>query len=168
MIVKLNKKTFVHLHGIKGFESGKTLQPGANEISSKNWKEYEKHPTIKAMIDAGEIETDETADEFEGKSESEESDMDANHIAEMKNGQAISTVKDTVNVGLLQKWLAKEKSAKKERPTVISAIEKQIELVTTPGEKRDRAATGHAPSNSGGVSADHVDLGEQKPQPGDD
>lgn len=159
MLVNLNKKTFLHLHPITVGESaiaGVTLKPGQNRIPSAHMAIYKKHPIVAAMIEAGEIDMDGEVEDHEGKDETK---IENSHLISMKAGQAKKAVAETIDIDILNAWLETEKAQAKPRKDVMTAIEKQIHDIQTPGERRSRAEGSH--TGQGG-QASHADLGEAK------
>jgi hypothetical protein len=104
--------------------NGVKLVGGPNIVDDKTWQEASNHPTIKALVAAGTIEfkLGIKPDDF---------------INSMSPRQAIDTVKETIDNGILARWKAKEK-----RPIVMKEINEQLKKLAAPAELRDRARTG--------------------------
>ncbi len=132
MIVNLKKPGMVNL-GNKV-----TLKPGPNSVDLKMWKEKRNHPIIKHYIEEGLIVEEQDIEEVEaiGEDASAQKKAEIEHLKTLKVPQAKQLVEETTNVELLKAW-----SDVEDRNQVKSALKKQLEKLTEPAEKRDRAQT---------------------------
>lgn len=103
---------------------GVNLKPGANKVPVSWAKEAIKHPIIKIYMDEGMLEFDFPA----GK---EALDL-TQYLTTLKQTEAVSTVKSTIDLGLLKAWFKVEK-----RPQVKGAINKQLAALAEPTKYRD-------------------------------
>lgn len=116
----------IHNHGnyIRHFGEA-LLIPGANQLDpalSESFKKALKNPLNQKLVDAKEIEVVKAANT---------SQTGTNSISDIAADEAILLVSDTFDVTLLENWL-EEESAHKNRKTVVSAIENQIDDIKNP------------------------------------
>ncbi len=103
------------------------LLPGVNELNEKQATQFKADMQNKlnaALEKSGEIKVLES--KKKGKKESSDEGFGG-----LAANEAIKAVNDTVDIALLEKWLAEERENKK-RPSVIKAIENQIEDIKNP------------------------------------
>ncbi len=131
MIIKNNRLGLIGL----GFEPTTNkpvaiLLPGPNEMKAEQWAKVAKHPTVERWIEEGVLEIigDETKDVSPGVVLSKLSPRDAE-----------KTVSETIDMGILEAWLGKEK-----RPRVVKALQKQIAEIKAPPVLRNRDEGGMA------------------------
>lgn len=124
MIVKNNR---LGLTGIGYNEETKkcavVLLPGPNEVDAAAWKKASEHPIVKAWLEDGTLEA--IGEDKPAKAPEE-------LLAALQHKEAEKTARETINVELLKKWLAKEK-----REKIKKAITKQIEALSAPPEYRN-------------------------------
>lgn len=137
MLVKYNKVNCLHvpLSVSDGKDTHKTVSPvqvsfvpGVNSVKDTDWKKCAAHPTVKAMMEDGDIEV------IESKSGSDSDKKDgAPDLKDMNAKDAIKAVKATANPDLLEDWKKLES-----RETVKKAIVDQLDKIdemTTPDPK---------------------------------
>lgn len=120
--VKNNSKRLVGLDGLKGQV---TLLPGINKMSQADVEHVMKHPTVKAKVEAGDLEF------LLPEKEEEKTASPVEALVKLKAKEAIETAKGSADAELLQEWFAKET-----RASVKEAIEKQLEELSAPAEHR--------------------------------
>ncbi|PZL78244.1 hypothetical protein CI088_00295 [Enterococcus plantarum] len=101
------------------------LLPGANELNTAQAEQFKtdmKNPLNAVLEKSGEIKI------LEPKKNGED---DKGGFIGLNANDAITAINDTVDLALLEKWLAEENGNKK-RATVIKAIENQIEDIKNP------------------------------------
>lgn len=97
--------------GAKGATHGEiVLKPGRNDINTEDWDKVKGLPVMRHYITKGEIE--------------EKDKIDTAGITDLKPGEAIRKVKDTLDVETLRKWAEGET-----RVAVTGAITEQITRV---------------------------------------
>ena len=117
----------IHNHGIYIRHFGEAmLIPGANQLDAVlavSFKEALKNPLNKKLVDTNEIEI------VEGGNSGSSS------IGDLSATDAASLASDTFDLTLLEKWLDEEEAGK-DRKTVVSAIENQIDDIKNPDPEK--------------------------------
>jgi hypothetical protein len=94
-----------------------TLLPGINEVDEATWKKCADHPLAKIHLEEGNIELVDVRRKSGSK-------KDAPGLTGFEARDAKKIVKQTFDKALLAKWADKES-----RKEVVTALEKQVELV---------------------------------------
>lgn len=149
MLIKYDRASL--LHGPEGF----TFRPGTNAVPTATWAQIRKHPSIRKLMDANVLSEESDFDEeMEALSdpktlrdvetpdvpiqkpmqETPPSERDLNHLYTLKASRARHLVSETVSLGLLEGWLAREK-----RDNVRDSLTAQIAKIRAPMELRDRS-----------------------------
>ena len=90
-----------------------TIVPGANQVDSEDFKKFSGNAIMKTLIEKGEI-------------------VPQKSLKEMNADEAVTLVKDTYSLSLLEEMRAGEK-----RKTVLEAIDEQTAHITGEGEEED-------------------------------
>lgn len=123
MIVTLNRKGILNVDGI-------ILKGGANTVPAEKWKPFANHPTIKILVDKGELEFDMYGKDVKAKDEVK---LDQDHLQSMKVKEATDLVNLTIDKELLESWLKVEK-----RAGIKKAIESQLEKLAMPAKDMEQ------------------------------
>lgn len=126
MLIEYSKPNVLNLPltSDKGIHEGSVmLIPGVNEVAKDTWKRLAALPKIKRLVEGGFVSVEVSNDDTE----------EAYSLAKLELGKAVSVIKKTVDIRLLEKWAACET-----RPGVATTIAKQLKEVlekTTPVKK---------------------------------
>ncbi len=106
-----------------------TLVPGVNSIPDADWEKCQSHPTVKAMMEDGDIELVEA----KGEVTADDKKNGAPDLKGYNAKEAAKAVKATANPDLLEEWLKME-SRSSVKKAIVDQLAK-IEEATTPDPK---------------------------------
>lgn len=101
------------------------LKPGLNEIEAEVWAKNKSHPVLKVLVEEGKIEV----------LSEEPKEKQVVVLTKMKPTEALATIKETIDLPLLEGWLKSEK-----RVNVLKALREQIAELQAPPVYRDKTA----------------------------
>lgn len=128
MIVKYNHAGIINI----GHTGGTILlMPGVNTPKKEEWDKVKTNPIVKQMIEDGKIEVVEAE-----KADSEEKEVSTS-LALLHVKTAEKLVKETLNRDILKTWLSTEK-----RPSVLKALNEQLDKVTVKTTKQAEVSVG--------------------------